>query len=123
MPTGVAEILVDATGAQGGTATYSHDVTSSGLGGWVQALMPVTAGQIFYIFVGGKGLANGTSFGGGGSGGLNDYGSTGGGGASDIRTSPTNLTTRLIVAGGGGGGAYLNSQVAGGAGGISWKSF
>ena len=96
----MTKVLVNITGAQG-----SRYTTRYGLGGWVQALLSVTAGQALSVYVGGKGL-NGSSFNGGGAGGNNYNEVLGGGGASDIRTMAGNLATRLIVAGGGGGGAY-----------------
>ena len=87
-------MFVNATGAEGGGG---NDQSSGGLGGWVQASLSVTAGQMLYIYVGGDGS---TGFNGGGYG---DYGYYEGGGATDIRTISGNLTSRLIVAGGGGG--------------------
>ena len=92
-------MFVNATGAEGGGG---YDQFSGGRGGWVQASLSVTAGQMLYIYVGGGGYA-GNSFNGGGSG-YFDY--CGGGGATDVRTISGNLTSRLIVAGGGGGRIY-----------------
>ena len=96
----MSKVLVNITGAQGATSDYYGGVGGGGLGGWVQTLLLVTAGQSLYVYVGGKGLP-GASFNGGGAGGNNYV--AGGGGASDIRTMAGNLATRLIVAGGGGG--------------------
>lgn len=116
---------MNATGGQGGRTSDAAYVTPNGLGGWVQALMTVTPGETLYVIVGGQGLKNGTSFGGGGSGGFNRYGGLGsaggGGGASDVRTSPDSLTSRVIVAGGGGGGADRDDRFRGGSGGIVWN--
>ena len=81
-------MFVDATGSVGGSSQ-----NTGGLGGWVQALLPVSAGQTLYIYVGT------VDFNGGG--GANWGGR--GGGATDIRTISGNLTSRIIVAGGGGG--------------------
>ena len=88
---------------------------AGGLGGWVQALLSVTAGQALYIFVGGQGVGANigpgvSSFNGGGAG-PSSWGA-GGGGGSDIRTISGDLSTRLIVAGGG-AGAFGYSGVAG----------
>jgi Glycine rich protein len=98
----VAKVFVNATGARGGS--YNDYVS---YGGWVQASISVTAGQILYLFVGGVGLSR-SSFNGGGSGGAFTGSETGGGGAFTIRTSSGDLTTRLIVAGGGGGTDFLS---------------
>ena len=96
----MSRVLVNATGAG----------WNSGLGGWVQASLSVTAGQTLSIYVGCEGL-QGASFNGGGAGSTYSYlgVGSGGGGASDIRTISGDLTTRLIVAGGGAG----NSNVGG----------
>lgn len=103
VPGGVSQVLVNATGASGNT---DH----SGRGGWVQALLSVTAGQTLYVFVGGANAYNG----GGKAAAL--FGGNGGG-ATDIRTTSNDLSTRLIVAGGGGGGDAGYSSEAGGSGG------
>ena len=89
-------MFVDATGSIGGG--------NGGRGGWVQALLQVSAGQTLYIYVG---IAD---FNGGGG---SDLGGRGGG-ATDIRTISGNLTSRLIVAGGGGGGSWFGSVGANG---------
>ena len=96
----MSKVLVNVTGAQGGSG--------GGYGGWVQASLSVTAGQILYLFLGGVGNM-GNGFNGGGYGGNWPDWAAGGGGASDIRTSSNDLTTRLVVAGGGGGIDYVSS--------------
>jgi Glycine rich protein len=98
----VSKVLVNAYGAQG---------ERGGLGGWVQALLSVSADQTLYIYVGSVG------FNGGGVGVAGQYGGSGGG-ATDIRTISGNLTSRLIVAGGGGGASYYwTFAISGGHGG------
>jgi Glycine rich protein len=122
VPTGVSEVLVNATGAQGGDI-----YAAGGLGGWVQASLSVTAGQTLYVFVGGDSVVgpmntvvgpryNEGGYNGGGAGDGYHYGSSGGGGggATDIRTTSSDLKSRLIVAGGGGG---ANKNDCGGNGG------
>jgi Glycine rich protein len=96
----VSKIFVDMTGSQGGFG----DEGEGGLGGWVQASLSVTGGEILYLFVG-----CGNGFNGGGVG---YYGH--GGGASDIRTSLSDLKTRLVVAGGGGGSGKVGRPGSGG---------
>ena len=100
-------MFVNATGAEGGG---SEDQSTGGRGGWVQASLSVTAGQMLYIYVGGGGYA-GNSFNGGGAGSTRGGG---GGGATDIRTISGNLTSRLIVAGGGGGHIFTLPNLGGG---------
>ena len=89
----MSKVFVDATGSVGGSSIYNI----GGLGGWVQALLPVSAGQTLYIYVGT------VDFNGGGGA---IWGGRGGG-ATDIRTISSNLTSRIIVAGGGGGSSWL----------------
>jgi Glycine rich protein len=116
VPTGVSKVLVNATGAQGGTPQSGG---LGGLGGWVQASLSVTAGQTLYVFVGGDTVV-GASYNGGGAGG--SYRGGVGGGATDIRTISSDLKSRLIVAGGGGGGSYGYSSDGGGNGGTVTNS-
>jgi Glycine rich protein len=93
----VSKVFVNAFGSVGkGVGSIG------GSGGWIQASLPVTAGQIFYIFVGGA------NFNGGGMN-KGQYVAVGGG-ASDIRTNLGDLTSRLIVAGGGGGGSIEGTR-------------
>lgn len=124
VPGGVAEILVDACGAQGGG--YSLTYGSSGYGGnggYIQTTVPVTSLTSLFIFVGGQSGFNG--------GGASSQSCTGsdcyagpGGGATDIRTGAP-MSTRIVVAGGGGGVGYsCRGSGAGGGliGGGSWQS-
>ncbi|MFN8297139.1 MAG: HYR domain-containing protein [Chitinophagales bacterium] len=94
VPSGVTSITVDVKGAAG----YGLQ----GLGGRVQATIPVTPGESLQINVGGAGTETTGGFNGGGNAGSN-FGYGGGGGASDIRRGGTALGNRYIVAGGGGG--------------------
>ena len=136
---GVTAIALDVQGACGGN-NYSSWGGIGGKGGRVQATLAVSAGEVLYIYVGGRGLngpsGTGTLLAGGFNGGGNSnyayYGGSGGGG-TDIRLTPGTITTaatgntvqpyttvnRLIVAGGGGAsGAYCDcSQDLGGDGG------
>ena len=128
VPAGVTSITVDVKGAGGGQSTsYGTVYTSNtpGQGGRAQATIPVTAGQVLNIYVGGKGAdaqAYSPSTGGWNGGGSETNGSGyqggAGGGASDIRIGGTALSNRVIV-GGGGGGAGMNcsSGMTGGNGG------
>ena len=88
----MSKVFVDATGCSGGSG--------GGAGGWVQALLQVSAGQTLYIYVGTF------DFNGGGGAG---YGGRGGG-ATDIRTISGDLTSRIIVAGGGGGNGWFEDD-------------
>jgi len=116
VPKGVASVHVVAIGGTGGAGLAdNHGTASGGAGGpgaRVEGELSVSSGSTLYAIVGGNGL---TGFGvksgdGGANGGFNgnscngSLGAGGGGGASDVRTSPTDLSTRLLVAGGGGGG-------------------
>lgn len=121
VPPCVYSINVDIRGAQGGNIanlSQAPNRASGGMGGRVQATIPVTPGEVLQINVGGQGIgdsltlsclvANGGFNGGGnGYGGYNsyNYNAAGGGGASDIRVSPYAYANVLAVAGGGGGAA------------------
>jgi hypothetical protein len=122
VPACVNEITIDVSGAQGG----SNGPTAGGLGGRVQGIFAVTAGDTFYVYVGGAGISSLSMPTGGfnGGGGVYSYSICGtagtGGGASDLRMNDTNLTSRIAVGGGGGGaGGYVagNQTYAGGDGG------
>ena len=111
VPPSVTTINVTVLGAKGGTGPSAM----GGLGGSVQATIPVTPGEILNIYVGQVGINNVLSsppvYNGGG--GVYSYSSGGtagtGGGASDIRRTPYTNNDRLVVAGGGGGGGYSNT--------------
>ena len=108
VPYGVSVITANCYGAQGGSSSYS----SGGMGSYVSANIYVSSGQYLYIMVGGAGLGSGIAgYNGGGSSGMSGYGG-GGGGATDVRTSLSDLFSRLVVAGGG-GGAGVNGNNGG----------
>ncbi|MEK9727815.1 MAG: glycine-rich protein [Candidatus Margulisiibacteriota bacterium] len=134
VPSGITSIIVDATGAAGGHGATDQN-GRGGKGGRVQATLAVTAGEILYIYVGGRGkntsVNPGTNsladnlwtkenyqggFNGGGNGGSIQGG--GGGGATDIRRGGNALSNRILVAGsgGGGGGQRRYSQYGGNGG-------
>jgi hypothetical protein len=110
------------TGASGGTLVRVNGTFygSPGKGARVQARIPVTAGTVLHIYVGGQGriIAGFSSETGGWNGGGDVGGTTGGcntfggGGATDIRVGGFSLSDRIIVAGGG-GGAYANTNICG----------
>lgn len=104
VPDGVTTILVDAWGAEGGTANGA-----GGLGARARSYIAVTQGENLEVVVGGQGTSSYGGFNGGG--GCMPVPSGGGAGASDVRRG----ATRLLVAGGGGGGG--GSNASGGAGG------
>jgi hypothetical protein len=132
VPPGVTSITVDARGAEGGDGINpSNGDGQGGLGGRVEAIIPVTPGETLEIYVGGVGSIG---IPGGGPGGFNGGGDGedqyapgswmggGGGGASDIRQGGSSLAERVIVAGGGGGGGsncgIVNGNAAGNGGGL-----
>ena len=117
VPSGVKSVKVDASGAAGA----GIKLKKLGRGGRVTANIPVTQGEILYVFVGGQGTTASGGFNGGAAGGSS--GGDAGGGASDLREGGTGLSNRIIVAGGGGGegvakpnGGGLGGGLVGGAG-------
>lgn len=101
VPSAVTRVRIDSKGASGGGKCGSCD---AGNGGLVRATIPVTPGEMLYIFVGGAGGQPTGGFNGGGNGGKGRFeGGYGGGGASDIRESGDALNNRVIIAAGGGG--------------------
>jgi hypothetical protein len=99
VPAGVFSIHVVAVGGMGGGSLFDP----GGFGAVVRADLPVTAGRTLYAVVGAN-VGGETPGGAGGGAGAGPGGLVGdGGGASDVRTSPDDLSTRLLVAGGGGG--------------------
>lgn len=130
VPAGVYLLTIDAYGAQGGATIECS--TAASLGGYIEATVAVTPGQVLTIIVGGAGCDANTAAGAGGYGGggagsvgysaCNIYGGAGGGGATYIQTSGG---TPLVVAGGGGGyaisycGAASCYCLSGGAGGAT----
>ena len=127
VPPFVSSVRIDAYGASGGTGYNSGQWGAGGLGGRITALINVSAGQTLYILVGGAGASRNSDysistnlggFNGGGPSRPPDPGqwlnAAPGGGATDVRTSLTDLTSRLVVAGGGGGASSWSSGGAGG---------
>lgn len=124
VPDGVTGVQAVAVGGAGGLGYGGPTV---GRGAQVSGNLPVTAGQVLYIEVGGE-AARGGRFdpgvacnGGWGGGGTSNLGG-GGGGASDVRTVATDqdgtLGSRLLVAAGGGGaGSPAGCPGGGGRGG------
>ncbi len=125
VPSGVSSIHVVAVGGTGGLNPAGTD---AGHGAVVISDLALPAGSTVYAVVGGNGVVGAPGAGGGGQGGtaypcsfdnpppgciLGTGTSGGGGGASDVRTSQTDLSSRLLVAAGGGGAG----GASGGAGG------
>ncbi len=145
VPTGITTATFDVFGASGGNGVNGNVlITSGGAGGEAKGRLPVKAGQVFEIVVGGSGGDNSGQAGGaggyngGGTGGRGDpnnqpLGSAGGGGGSDVRigglgntcatrTAGCEFSDRIVVGGGGGGAGQGSGGGAGGGrsgGGIS----
>lgn len=117
VPDGVSAISIKAWGAQGGG---SPACLIGGQGGYAAGTLPVSAGNVLHVYVGGyPGATPGSViYPGGFNGGGNATRSAGaGGGASDVRTGDISLASRVIVAGGGGGACQSTGCYGGGAGG------
>lgn len=115
VPASVTSIVVEAIGADGGSAPSFVGPTDTAQGGYVRTNVSVTPGQTINIYVGGAGTQTTAGWNGGGAA-ASQYGG-GGGGASDIRIGGTALTDRIVVAGGAGGSAFGSYSGVGGAGG------
>jgi len=111
VPSGVSEITVDLFGGQGGDI----DWISGGRGGQVHATIPVVAGQVLTVNVGG-GVGDAESTGGwpngGGCGG--GHGSAGGGSSTIVSGAS------ILAEAGGGGGADHNDGPGGDGGYDGW---
>jgi hypothetical protein len=127
VPGGVTHIFVKMWGAGGGGGSYGgwRQGSTGGAGGYSEAIVPVTPGQVLTIRVGGRGLArNGASAGwpnGGAAStgaGDNQYCASGGG-SSSLAVPTINSGNPCMFAGGGGGGGSITgfSRNPGGAGG------
>ena len=111
VPEGVTTVTIQTNGAQGGGSDScvggeNGPQDDGGLGGYARGKLAVEAGDILYVYVGGKGAigtdeAEEGGWNGGGDGGK--WGG-GGGGATDVRLVTDDLNSRVVVAGGGGGG-------------------
>ncbi|MCX6527443.1 MAG: glycine-rich protein, partial [Actinobacteria bacterium] len=88
VPAGIYSLQVDAFGANGGTTTFA-----AGLGGRVEAVVPVTPGEVLFMYVG---AANSSSTGGWNGGASGTAPGLGGGGASDIRRGISITNAALI---------------------------
>jgi hypothetical protein len=103
VPAGVHSLQVNLVGGAGGPLRTDHPVTAphQGAGGYVDARLPVTPGEVLYVVVGGQGApGTGRAFNGGGAGsddGLGDV--TGGGGGSQPSAGGSS--------GGGGGSNFV----------------
>ena len=112
VPPCVQQITIAAYGAQGASA-FPAMGQYGGMGGYAQGNMPVTAGMVLDVEVGGQSGYNG------GGAGSSEVAVANGGGASDVRVGGNALVNRVIVAGGGGGGGCGDApgKYVGGAGG------
>lgn len=100
IPSGVTQVTLMASGAQGGSNAQG---VTGGLGGYASGVLSVNPGDVLNIYVGGS---NGYNGGGIASNTACPTAQGGnGGGASDIRLNGTSLADRILVAGGGGGAA------------------
>jgi hypothetical protein len=106
VPAGIEYVRVTVVGAYGGNLGYGVQLITT---------LPVSAGQLMWVVVGGAGGSTGVAGYNGGAPGVGT--GNGGGGASDIRSRPEDLSARLIVAAGGGGGVGTSSTYGGGDGG------
>ena len=104
VPDGVSTVHVVAVGGKGGNSGQTEVGALGGLGARVAGDLSVTSGEALFAVVGGNGLLGEAGANGGGQADSGFPQSGGGGGASDVRTSRSDLSTRLVVAGGGGGG-------------------
>jgi hypothetical protein len=104
VPAGVTWLQIDAYGGMGGTAANAG---TAGLGGRVQATIPVTPGETLFVYPGRAGgeitnwnsVVSGNSYDAGWNGGGVGYGNAnggGGGGATDIRRGIT-LTNKALT--------------------------
>ena len=94
-----------------GGSGFKYNSNKGGYGGYIEAIIAVTEGEILQVWVGGAANGGIPGFNGGGVGA--PYSGRGGGGASDIRTN-SSYSSRIIVAGGGGGAAYAGTGGKGG---------
>jgi len=109
VPAGVSQVSIDISGAAGGTGSDSTYL--GGEGASFTGVATVTYGHVLSIVVGGMGLSDNNTGGGGGASWVYDSTMTG---AHTGTPSPSAL---LAVAAGGGGSSYYGPGVGGGAGG------
>ena len=117
VPAGVTQLQVDMAGACGGGLLFTLGYGApGGSGGRVQAVLPVTPGEVLQVNVGSKPFVSpGWPNGGRSETGGNGYA---GGGSSDVRRGTYTLTERLLVAGGGGGNGGGSGGASGFGGGV-----
>ena len=111
---GITSINLDAYGAEGGIGWRGYTINKNpGKGGRVQATLSVTAGEVLYIFIGGKGSDHNHNNSG-------EDGGGGGGGGTDIRSGGTAFSNRILAVGGGGGSGtnYPTGNEGGDGGGL-----
>ena len=101
-PACVTMIMVDLSGAAGGTAFYMNPGGTGGLGGRVQAMFPITSTDVLTVTVGGAGGAAANAAGG-------TAGFNGGAGGGLTGGQSTVCSTSVLATGG--------TQTAGGVGG------
>jgi gliding motility-associated-like protein len=115
VPTCVTSITITAEGAEGGSIAGA----SGGDGAVVTATIPVTAGDVIQLLIGGQPTGAAPGYNGGGIGfnstdGNPNYGSAGGGGSTNVLV---NGVPYIIAAGGGGAGGGSDNFNGGGSGG------
>jgi hypothetical protein len=113
VPSGFTRLYIQAGGAEGGRTGATDAPNHGGTGGSVQAILPVTPGQILAVKVGCQGgwslqdqdpASFSPGFGSGGGGGTTGVGGNGaGGGGGSVVSSDSNASIVYVVAGGGGG--------------------
>ena len=130
------DYTLEAWGGQGGNGYISASSTLAGAyGGYSKGTVSLNAGDILYIYVGGKGQdGNSTTtaktggYNGGGNGSGNGKGGAGGGAThiattegllSTMSSTTTSKSSILLVAGGGGGSAGYTGYKGGNGGGTS----
>lgn len=136
VPAGCSQVLIQAWGAAGGAGGMNGGFffNAGGAGGFVGGVLPVTAGDVFTVWVGQGGSLNTTT----GPGGTPAIGSNvgtaanggagdgspmvveaggAGGGLTSVRRTGSATTTFVVPAGGGAGGFLPGGDVADGSGG------
>ena len=107
VPAGACFVTITAAGGEGAGGNPNP---TGGAGATVTARVPVSAGSVLQVLVGGPGEAPDGGVGGGGGGINGSVHEDGGGGASAVSTG----STPLLVAGGGGGSGEANAGGAAG---------
>jgi len=116
VPSGVTSIYIDISGASGGNLDPAADGADPGLGGHVDLILTVTAGDVLTIDVGGQGTdatVGSTAAGGWNGGGTGGRAAAAGGGCTAVYLN----AVLVAVAGGGAGGGANSPTGTGGDGG------